>query len=80
MTCQHHKFEASVAVGRLLNEHREVANYTAEVRVHCAECGLNFQFVGMPMGSSNYQPMKSADGLETRLPIAPTGIDYDESP
>jgi hypothetical protein len=73
--CVHMNFRANVNVGRLSASETDdtIVGFTADVNIECAECGLPFEFVGLPMGSSPQQPMCSVDGLEARMPIKPQG-------
>ncbi|AFK51903.1 hypothetical protein [Tistrella mobilis] len=69
MSCKHLTFDATVTVARL----EDIGQYRAEVRIHCSDCGLQFQFLGLTPG---YQPAAanvSLDGLEANLAIAPKG-------
>ena len=70
--CEHRQFRADVAVGRLSEaEGASITSYVAEVRVHCAECGLPFRFIGLAAGSHYAEPRVSIDGKELRAPIEP---------
>ena len=71
--CEHHNFAASVAVGRLTNRDGVVSNFTAEVTVHCADCGRKMQFLGLPAGVDTQGATVSVDGLEARLALSPQG-------
>ena len=54
------------------NETKEVKSYKADVKIHCAQCGLPFEFIGLPMGVSPNQPMCSIDAQQARMPIRPS--------
>jgi hypothetical protein len=69
--CDHPGFKAQVRCGRLCNERGVVTRYTAEVQVHCNQCGVAFEFVGLPIGVDLDGATVSADGLEARLAIVP---------
>lgn len=72
--CKHENFKAEVKVGRLSQvEGGPVTHYCADVTVCCAECGLPFQFSGLPLGMSAYTATMSMDGLELRAPLMPMG-------
>lgn len=71
--CEHLDFEAAVDVGRLTNAEGRIANYTAEVRVHCRKCKRRFQFLGLQPGVDLQGARMSIDGLEARLAICPQG-------
>lgn len=67
--CEHMNFAAHVAVARI----EDVGSFRAEVTIKCADCGLPFQFLGLPPGYSAAGAHVSLDGLRTDLPIAPQG-------
>ena len=67
--CEHKDFEASVAISRL----EDIGRFAANVRVHCNECGVPFQFIGLPCGLNLEGAAVSVDGTEARLAIAPRG-------
>lgn len=69
VTCEHKDFNASVRVNRL----EDTGRFSADVRIQCAECEEPFRFLGVPAGSSPYQPTVSIDGLDLRAPIEPQG-------
>jgi len=72
--CKHLVFSANVVVNRLLddNDQTKVANYIADLTVKCNDCGLPFEFIGIPGGVSFHQPAVGIDRLEARLPIVPS--------
>lgn len=74
--CAHMNFHANVAVGRLQAGETDatIVGYTADIHIKCSDCGLPFEFAGLPMGSSPMQPMCSVDGQEARMPIMPKGV------
>lgn len=65
--CPHEQFAAVVAVGRIL----DVGKFVADIRVHCTDCGEPFRFVGVPAGLTFDAPRVSIDGLELHAPIEP---------
>jgi hypothetical protein len=69
MTCKHEEFAASVAVARLEDSGR----FMAEVRVTCRQCGTPFQFLGLAPGLNMRGATVSIDGLEANIAIAPQG-------
>lgn len=73
--CQHHNFQANVAVGRLAADEsgEKIVGFSADITVKCSDCGKPFEFVGLPMGYSPIQPMCSVDGTEARMPLKPQG-------
>lgn len=67
MLCKHERFEARVAINRMIDTGR----FMADVTVKCADCHEPFHFIGVDMGLSMLTPRVSVDGLELRAPIAP---------
>lgn len=47
--------------------------FLAEIRIHCKDCGLPFQFLNLPLGLHMQGAAMSADGQEARLAIVPVG-------
>ena len=83
-SCVHEQFEAVNKVARLTEgEGGPVIAYQVDCSIKCVQCGMRFEFVGVPAGVSPNHPMCSADFLEMRIPIRPaTGrgprvIEYD---
>ena len=73
--CAHMNFEAQVNVGRLMDgDSGPVTGYMADIHVKCAECGLPFQFLGLPMGVDTNGARVSVDGLEARIALSPQGM------
>lgn len=79
MNCEHKNFQAQVDVTRLtdggLNDNPDpdakIIGYSAEVNIHCADCGIQFRFIGVPGGYSHANPMVSYDETTLRAPIEP---------
>lgn len=69
--CKHEEFRAVVAVNRL--EDTNPMAFTADVKICCAQCLLQFEFIGFPAGLSPVKPTVSFDGCELRVPIKPSG-------
>jgi hypothetical protein len=67
--CQHEEFKARVAVNRMIDTGR----FMADITVECAQCGEPFRFVGVAAGLNHEKPLASIDGLELRAPIEPQG-------
>ena len=83
--CNHKNFTAQVNVYRMHEgvnideilkagavEEPEITSYTTDIKIQCADCGMPFQFLGLPMGVSPTFPTRSMDGLELRQPIKPS--------
>lgn len=69
MSCAHENFRAQVDVARLEDSGR----FSAEIRIECVDCGVPFQFLGLPIGIDLNGATISADGLEARIAIAAAG-------
>lgn len=67
--CKHEHFKAHVAVARIEDKGR----FMADVTVRCAQCNLPFQFLGLEAGLDMNGARVSVDGLEARLAICPQG-------
>jgi hypothetical protein len=80
--CDHLNFQASVSVCRLTadTDPNNIVGYAADVKIHCADCGLPFAFTGLPAGISmtNSSPMVSIDGKELRVPLKPSSDPVDQ--
>lgn len=70
MTCEHKDFEAKVAVARL----EDTGRFMCDVRIHCTECGVPFQFLGLEPGLDLDGARVSVDGLEANIAICPKGL------
>lgn len=72
MTCEHNNFQCMANIGRLCGEEGgPITGYTADIEIRCADCGLQFRFVGLNAGSSHIEPRVSIDGTQLRAPIEP---------
>lgn len=67
--CEHEVFSALVAVNRI----EDIGRFVAEVTIFCVGCGKKFQFAGIEPGFNYNAPTVSLDGLEANLPIFPEG-------
>jgi hypothetical protein len=67
---------AGVSVCRLTDENNSehIVGFAADVKINCADCGMPFEFIGLPIGVSatNSKPMVSMDRKELRAPIKPS--------
>ncbi len=68
--CKHRNFRSDVAVNRIIEGDSIVFN--ADIRIKCVDCGLPFEFTGIPWGVDVRSPHVSIDKMEARLPISPT--------
>lgn len=72
--CNHERFEASVAVNRILeSKDGPVERICADVRISCVDCGVPLRFIGLPFGVDLNGAAVSSDGEEARLAVAPKG-------
>ena len=72
--CEHLNFVAEVDVNRLsTKEDGRIDQYSADVRIKCAECDLPFRFIGLPAGLDLNGAATSVNAEEARLAIAPKG-------
>ena len=69
--CEHKNFKSITKVGRITNDAGEVYRYTADIEIHCEDCMMPFQFVGLPNGLSPNYPTANIEGTELRQPIKP---------
>lgn len=67
--CKHETFTAKVNVSRIVDK----GLFSADVTIHCSQCGLPFQFLGLSPGWAAGGAAVSVDGTEARLAIAPKG-------
>lgn len=74
MACAHENFRCDAGIQRIAAKPDGVVSYySAEIRVHCVDCGQKFEFVGLPLGCSPYRPTVSMDGLILSAPMMPEG-------
>lgn len=79
--CEHESFEAQVDVNRLSAvEGGPVTNYSADVRICCAQCREPFRFIGVDTGLSGRRPMVNVEATELRAPIYPGKRPIEEVP
>ena len=69
MACEHTDFEANVAVARI----NDTGRFMADVTVKCAGCGTPMKFLGLPLGLDMNSATVNFDGTEARLAIHPAG-------
>ena len=73
--CPHMNFRADVRVGRLTDkEGGPVTGYSADVKIHCTECGLPFRFLGLAAGYHYAEPRVSIDATALRAPLEPAYV------
>ena len=65
--CDHREFKANVAVTRL----EDIGRFMADISIECVECGERFRFIGVQGGILFDQPGVNIDGTELSVPIAP---------
>lgn len=81
MDCKHNNFNCIADVIRLLKKDTdtEPSAFVAEIRIVCRDCGVPFEFLGVPMG---YQPgatRVSFDSLTLNAALKPQGARLDQS-
>lgn len=67
--CRHLRFKGNLAVNRL----EDTGQFTTDITVHCFDCKLPFQFLGLLPGVDLNGARVSVDGREAHLAIAPEG-------
>ena len=67
--CKHVNLHGHLHITHL----EDIGRYTADVRVHCKDCGLPFRFIGLPAGLDLDGATVSVDGTEVRFAMAPKG-------
>ncbi len=76
--CPHLNFNVHAEVNRIQKSDEEpdvIVAYTMDLRVLCRDCGQPFEFFGLPLGFSYYQPTVAIDGQVARLPIVLPGTE-----
>ncbi len=68
-TCPHQGFAADVAVNRL----EDTGKFVADIRIRCVQCDEAFRFLGVPSGLRFDAPTVSIDEVELHVPIEPEG-------
>ena len=72
--CEHENFRSTVVVNRLVNGHLD---FSADVKIKCADCGRPFVFLGLPRGLALKGAAISFDAQEARLTIKPSSTEGD---
>ena len=72
--CKHLSFETGTKVARLHEDGKPepITGYMLDLIIRCRDCGLPFEFIGVPGGYSPAQPMANFDNTELRIPIRPS--------
>jgi hypothetical protein len=68
--CEHKNFSAAVAVNRL----EDTGRFVADIAIRCLDCGIPFQFMGLEPGLRLDGASVSLDGLEAKIGIHPQGL------
>lgn len=73
--CEHMNFDVHANVARLQKSEEDptIIAFSVDLRCKCHECGMPFEWVGLPLGFSHYRPTVSIDGQEMRAPLVPQG-------
>lgn len=70
--CQHEVYKVHAQVCEIVqDENNAVYGWRLEVTVHCLQCNMPFQFIGLPEGYDTTEPTSSPDHTQARLPIKP---------
>ncbi len=69
MSCKHEDFKANVAVARLEDSGR----FVAEITIVCTQCDTPFRFLGLKTGFDTSGARINVDGTEARIAICPVG-------
>jgi hypothetical protein len=74
-SCEHFNFDVHAEVARLTESDSDptVVGFSCGLTLFCRDCGLQFEFIGLPLGFSHYQPTVSMDGKKAEFPIMPPG-------
>lgn len=80
--CEHMNFDSAIRIGRIQKvEDGPIVGYCADISIKCSDCGEPLQFIGLPIGSSQYTSMTNVDGTELRAalkalngPMPPDGL------
>lgn len=51
----------------------DTGRFMASIKIRCEECGLGFQFLGLPLGLNIEGAAMRMDGEEAHIAIAPVG-------
>lgn len=77
--CPHDAIETGVEFYRLTASDTDptTVGYRADIRVRCGNCGDQFRWTGLPLGSSPAHPTSSLDQTVLSAPLRPAGADPD---
>lgn len=79
-TCAHPEIAAQVNVHRTQLQNGSIGAISMTVSAHCAACGTDFWFPGLPTGASFKEPVTSIDGFLVTLPMVAEGKQLDIDP
>lgn len=77
MKCKHLNYNFTVKAGQIVKEgeennpNAEIQMYVGEIRVACANCGVEFQFIGAQAGFSFNVPSTNETATLVFLPMIP---------
>jgi hypothetical protein len=78
MSCGHETFQTDVAVNRLSKDEGGPINaFSAEIQIHCVDCGEKFRWNCSTVGMLSGEPAISLDGLTLNAPLRPASADDD---
>jgi len=74
MDCKHEQFQTYSRIGRLTDSENPelVTGFNVDIIISCTQCGMKFEWIGVPGGYSPIQPMVNFDATELRAPIRPS--------
>lgn len=68
--CKHGQTQALMSVHYMM----DTGLFMAEITIKCVDCGMPFQFMGLPAGISVSKPSVDPLGFELRVPIKPYAV------
>lgn len=73
--CKHENFQCKADVQRLIDENKpdQVNAFIVELKIHCIDCGLPFEWIGFTAGYRGDAPRVDIAAQELRAPIKPKG-------
>ena len=70
--CAHLRFHTEVKVARITEtEGGPVKSFSMECKLHCEDCGQQFEFIGLPGGYDPTRPTTNIDFTELIVPVRP---------
>ena len=81
-SCLHGNFVVDAKIGRLTENDNsdKIISYSCDIKVKCKDCGLPFEWIGLPHGVNSDIPTVSLSNLELRTRIKPTTDTFNINP